>query len=155
MESQILKTLIQQMFKELEPLIAQYPDSPEDWSISQGNVAACIITESGEIFGKVFGEDKLKQRAFFKVAWTKASQVWITGHPTGAYESIVFSGNMNPEDSPIPLPDLIGWEGGQVLKVGENTTLNVGFSGFKGYNDLAIMKLALANALRTLGGNIE
>jgi glc operon protein GlcG len=44
-----------------------------------------MITEDGRIYGKLYGNDKLKQRKFFRVAWLKASQVWITGHKTGEY----------------------------------------------------------------------
>lgn len=142
MEQSKLNLIIQAVFKELEVQIPNYKNSPEDWNISKGNVALCIITEEGAIYGKLFGTDKIKQRQFYKVAWTKASQVWITGHSTGDYEKIVFGGEMNPEDAPIELPDLIGWVGGQPLTLADGTLLSIGFSGFRGFNDIDIVKEA-------------
>ncbi|MET6990663.1 hypothetical protein [Sediminicola arcticus] len=142
MEQGKLNLIIQAVFKEIEVQIPNYKNSPEDWNISEGNVAMCIITEEGAIYGKLFGTDKIRQRQFYKVAWTKASQVWITGHSTGDYEKIVFGGGMDPEDAPIELPDLIGWVGGQPLTLADGTLLSIGFSGFRGFNDIAIVKEA-------------
>ena len=138
-----LDQLIRSIFEEIEKQIPAFKNSPEDWDISQGNVAICIITEEGNVYGKLFGADKLKHRQFFTVAWKKASQVLITGHNTGDYEKIVFGGEMDPEDSPIELPDLIGWVGGQSLQVDDETQLAIGFSGFRGFNDIDIVKRAV------------
>lgn len=143
-----LEKFIRALYKELEQEVLTFKNSPDDWNISQGNVAMCIITEDGKIYGRLFGSDKLKQRGFFNVAWKKASQVWITGHKTGDYEKIVFGGTMDPEDSPIELPDLIGWVGGQPIKVDEETTLAIGFSGFRGFNDIGIVERAVKKILK-------
>jgi len=143
-----LEKFISALYQELEQEVLTFKNSPDDWNISQGNVAMCIITEDGKIYGKLFGSDKLKQRGFFNVAWKKASQVWITGHKTGDYEKIVFGGTMDPEDSPIELPDLIGWVGGQPINVDEETTLAIGFSGFRGFNDIGIVERAVKKILK-------
>jgi glc operon protein GlcG len=150
MKAAELENFINQLFLEIEHKIGGFKDSPDDWNISQGNVAMCIITEEGRIYGKLFGSQKLKQRQFFNVAWKKASQVWITGHKTGDYEKIVFGGTMDPESSPIELPDLIGWVGGQPIKVDEDTTLAIGFSGFRGFNDIGIVEQAVKKILKKL-----
>jgi len=142
-----LEKIINSIFEILEEEISKYQSSPEDWNISEGNVAICIITENGKIYGKLFGTNQLKQRQFFNVAWQKASQVWITGHKTGDYEKIVFGGNMNPEDSPIELPDLIGWVGGQPIQIDSDTQLAVGFSGFRGFNDIEIVQKVVQKVL--------
>ena len=55
---------------------------------------------------------------------------------------------MDPEDSPIELPDLIGWVGGQPIKI-EDTLLSVGFSGFRGFNDLDIVQKAVQKVMLT------
>ncbi|MEA1785520.1 hypothetical protein U1E44_05420 [Arenibacter sp. GZD96] len=144
-----LEQLITEIFEELELLIPTYKSNPEDWQISEGNVAVCIITEQGKVFGKLYGSDKLRQRSFFKIAWHKASQVWITGQKTGVYEQMVFSGKVDPEAySPIELPDLIGWVGGQPIAIDNETQLSIGFSGFRGFNDIAIVQKAIDLVLK-------
>ncbi len=144
MNTTAIDTFVNRLFDEIETRISDFRDSEPDWSISEGNVAICIITDTGKIYGKVYGTEKIKQRGFFKVAYQKASQVWITGYKTGEYESIVFGGDMDPEDSPIELPDLIGWVGGQPIRLDDETQLSIGFSGFRGFNDIAIVKDAVA-----------
>ncbi len=150
MNSIELEHLISSIFQEVEQQIHSYENSPDDWNISEGNVAICMITEDGKIYGKLYGSDKLKQRQFFSVAWKKASQVWITGHSTGDYEKIVFGGGMDPEDAPIELPDLIGWVGGQPIQIDKDTKLAVGFSGFRGFNDIKIVQKAVESALNNI-----
>jgi glc operon protein GlcG len=80
------------------------------------------------------------------VAWTKASQVWLTGVKTGEYERMVFNKEVDENANGIEAPDLIGWEGGQPLVLKDGTVLSVGFSGFRGTTDLEIMVKALAIA---------
>lgn len=138
-----LDEIIAELFTAIESLIPGFKNSPHDWDISQGNVAICILTEDGRVYGKLYGTDKLRQRQSFNVAWKKASQVWITGQKTGDYEKIVFGGTMDPEDSPIELPDLIGWVGGQPITLKDESKLAIGFSGFRGFNDIDIVKKAL------------
>ena len=147
MTSLELESTIAAIFQEIERQIPEYENSPDDWDECQGHVAACIIKEEGKIYGKLFGSDKLKQRQYFSVAWKKASQVWITGMKTEAYEKVVFGGEMDPEDSPIELPDLIGWIGGQPVRIDGETLLSIGFSGFQGVNDLGIVEKAVKAVL--------
>jgi len=149
MNHTVLEKIINSIFEILEEEILNYQNSPEDWNISDGNVAICILTEDGRVYGKLFGTDKIKKRQFFSVAYKKASQVWITGQRTGDYEKIVFGGEMDPEDSPIELPDLIGWMGGQPIKI-EDSQLSVGFSGFRGFNDINIVQKAVQKVLSNL-----
>ena len=142
-----LEKTIYSLFEALEKEIPGFQNSPEDWEICNGNVAICIISEEGKVYGKLFGTDKIEQREIFRIAWQKASQVWITGHNTGDYEKIVFGGTMDPEDAPIELPDLIGWVGGQLIQLDDESRISVGFSGFQGVNDIGIVQTALKKVL--------
>ena len=118
-------------------------ENPEDNCISKGNLAVCIIDEDGLIHGKLFGTDMPRLRQSYKVAWTKASQVLLTGVKTGEYEKMVFNKEVSENANGIEAPDLIGWEGGQPLKMKNGTRFSVGFSGFRGKSDLEIMVKAL------------
>ena len=117
-----------------------------DAEIANGNVAVCIIDEAGMVYGKMFGTNKPRLRQSYKVAWTKASQVWLTGVRTGAYERMVFNREVEENGNGIEAPDLIGWEGGQPLTLADGSALAVGFSGFRGVPDLEIMVKALEKA---------
>lgn len=147
MTIETLKTIIDKMFDSITLQIPDYKDSAPDWSISQGNVAVCIIDDFGNIYGKIWGEDKLKGRKYYDIAYRKASQVWITGYKTNEYEKLVFSDQLNYRDFGIELPDLMGWEGGQPIQLDSETRISCGFSGFKGINDLGIVKKASEEAL--------
>lgn len=138
-----MKTLANELFLAIEKLILVYMNNPADAKISNGNVAVCIIDESGQVHGKMFGTDKPLLRQSFKVAWTKASQVWLTGVKTGEYEKMVFIGEVEENANGIENPDLIGWFGGQPLTLADGRKLSVGFSGFRGTTDLEIMVKAL------------
>jgi len=113
----------------------------EDERIAHGNCAACIIDEDGNVYGRLYGTNKIRARESYRVAWTKASQVWITGLKTGEYEKKFFNNEI--EECGIEAPDLIGWEGGQPLILKSGMKLSVGFSGIRGINDLEIMVKAL------------
>ena len=139
-----MTNLINELFAAIEKLIPVYMAAPADARISNGNVAVCIIDESGIIHGKMFGADKPRLRQSYKVAWTKASQVWLTGIKTGAYERMVFTGEVPENSNGIENPDLIGWEGGQPLTLKDGRKLSAGFSGFRGVSDLEIVAKALA-----------
>lgn len=138
--------VIHRMFDIIEKLIPQYMEDPADKNISNGNVAACIIDEQGVVHGKMFGTNKPRLRQSYKVAWTKASQVWLTGVKTGEYERMVFNKEVGENANGIEAPDLIGWEGGQPLIMKSGAILSVGFSGFRGTTDIEIMVKALAMA---------
>jgi glc operon protein GlcG len=139
-----MTTLADKLFLAIEKLMPVYMNDPVDARISNGNVAVCIIDESGQVYGKMFGADKPRLRQSFRVAWTKASQVWLTGVKTGEYEKMVFNGEVEENANGIENPDLIGWVGGQPLTLADGRKLSVGFSGFRGIVDLEIMVKALA-----------
>lgn len=132
-------TLIAEFFTTLENLIPQFSANPQD-AFADGNVAVCVLDEAGNVYGKIWGTDKVKGRQFFKNAWIKASQVWITGMKTGEYEQKLYNGEFGEEKYGISMPDLIGWEGGQPMILADGTRLSVGFSGFRGMNDLRIVQ---------------
>src|SRR5689334_2339652 len=104
--------MINDLFAALEKLIPGYMSNPIDENIAKGSVAVCIIEENGQVHGKMFGTNKPRLRQCFKVAWTKASQVWLTGIKTGEYERMVFTGEIEENANGIDNPDLIGWIGG-------------------------------------------
>jgi uncharacterized protein GlcG (DUF336 family) len=146
MENKETILLINRLLVAIETLIPLYMEIPADKNISNGNLAVCIIDDQGLVFGKMFGSNKPRMRQSYKVAWTKASQVWLTGVKTGEYEKMVFNKEIGENANGIEAPDLIGWEGGQPLTLKNGTKLSVGFSGFRGVTDLEIMVKALAAA---------
>jgi glc operon protein GlcG len=103
-----LQQTIQGIIQNLSQQIPTYQWSTEDWSKHDGNVAVCIIDEEGNVYGRIWGNDKLKGRKTFDAAYRKAMQVWITGYATGDYEKKVFNGELNHRDYGIDLPELIG-----------------------------------------------
>jgi uncharacterized protein GlcG (DUF336 family) len=131
------------LFATIEKLIPEFSANPND-AFAEGNVAVCVIDEAGNVCGKIWGTNKVKGRQFFKNAWIKASQVWITGMKTGEYEQKLYNGEFGEEKYGISMPDLIGWEGGQPVVLDDGTLLSVGFSGFRGFNDLEIVKMAIS-----------
>jgi uncharacterized protein GlcG (DUF336 family) len=138
-----IHAIIRQMFEAIETLIPGYMNVPEDEAISYGHLAVCVIDEAGQIHGKVFGSLKSRLRQSYKVAWTKASQVWLTGIKTGEYERLVFNKEIGENANGIEAPDLIGWEGGQPVTLKSGYKLAVGFSGFRGTTDIEIVLSAL------------
>lgn len=147
MTNEQLQKIINKMLESISAQIPVYKNSEADWSISAGNVAICIIDDNGNVYGKIWGHDKLKGRKYFDVAYRKASQVWITGYKTGEYEKLVFTDKLNYKDFGIELPDLMGWKGGQPIQLDDETRISCGFSGFKGVNDLAIVDKAVKEAI--------
>lgn len=139
----MIPTEIEQFISNIEALVPEYMAIPEDQAKSKGVASLCINGEDGQVYGKIFGPDKLRGRESFKIAWTKASQVWITGMKTNEYERKVFNGEFDYHTFGIPLPDLIGYEGGQPISLSDGTKLAVGFSGFRGGSDLEIVVRAV------------
>lgn len=138
---------IEELIRKMEELIPNYLSCEEDRNISNGNVAVCIIDEEGTIYGKIFTpNNKIRARESYRVAWIKASQVWLTGMKTGEYEKKIYSGEIEEGVIGISKPDLIGWEGGQPIILSDGTRLSVGFSGFRGISDLEIVQKALGQA---------
>ena len=146
MNNNDMQVIVNAIFVAIEKLIPVYMQVPDDKNISNGNVAVCIIDEDGTVFGRMFGTNKPRLRQSYKVAWTKASQVWLTGVKTGEYERMVFNKEVEENGNGIEAPDLIGWEGGQPLTMKNGKKISVGFSGFRGVTDIEIMVRALAEA---------
>ena len=124
-------------------LVPEYMNIEEDRIKANGNVAICIIDPHGMVYGKMFGEDKIALRERYRVAWMKASQVWITGIKTGEFEKLAFNNQIDEKKFGIKRPDYIGWEGGQPIELADGTLLAVGFSGFRSASDLEIVLKAL------------
>lgn len=137
---------IESIIFEIGELVPHYTSNPDDLSISNGNVAVCIIDEEGVVSGKIFGTNRIRSRESFRVAWIKASQVWITGFKTGEYETLVYSRQIDENVYGVSRPDMIGWEGGQPVTLKDGTKLNIGFSGFRGTSDLEIVVKAIQKA---------
>ncbi len=129
-----------------EKLIPEYLANSEDAAISSGGTAICIIDEDNNVFGKLFGTDKIRCRQCYKIAWIKASQVWITGYKTGEFEKLAYSGQIDENKFGIMRPDYLGWEGGQPVTLKDGTKLSIGFSGFRGTSDIEIVDRAIRNA---------
>jgi uncharacterized protein GlcG (DUF336 family) len=135
--------LIEKIISAIETRLPEYLANEEDRSKTGGNTAVCIIEESGAVHGKMFGTNKIEMRRVLRIAWTKASQVWVTGIRTGEYERLVFTGQVDDKKFGISRPDFIGWEGGQPIVIDGGIKLSVGFSGFRGVSDLEIVKKAV------------
>jgi uncharacterized protein GlcG (DUF336 family) len=145
MTNQNSNTSISQAMMEIEKLIPEYMADPADRDISNGNLAICIIDETGFVHGRMYGTNKPRLRQSYRIAWTKASQVWLTGVRTGEYERLVFTKEVPENANGIEAPDLIGWEGGQPVNLKDGTRLAIGFSGFRGVTDLEIVIRAFKN----------
>lgn len=146
MEKKEFLAALERVYQSIERQIPGYMAFEEDRSIAEGNVAVCIIDANGQVYGRMYGNDSIKRRSFFRIAWIKASQVWITGKPTGKFEELVFAGKLDDKQFGIERPDFIGWEGGQPISLGDEK-LAVGFSGFRGVNDLEIVVNAINEAM--------
>ena len=144
MKSTELADTIERIIEEAEKLIPFYMQNEQDKRIANGNVSVCIIDPEGRVYGRMFGTNKIRARESYRVAWTKASQVYITGMKTGEYEKLAFNNEVDEEKFGIERPDYIGWEGGQPITLSDGTILAAGFSGFRGVVDLEIVVKALA-----------
>jgi uncharacterized protein GlcG (DUF336 family) len=123
--------------------ISTYMNNPDDFGISDGNVALCIVEKDGTVHGKMYGSDLNRKRNSYFYAWKKASQVWITGIPTGEFERMVFNNEINEYAYGINRPDYIGWIGGVPVKLSNGDILAVAFSGFRGETDIQLISDAL------------
>ena len=147
MDSAQQTSIIERIIDGVEKRIPQYLANPVDLKITNGNLAICIIDGSGRIHARMFGTDKIALRRTYGIAWTKASQVWITRIATGQYEKMVFSGEIDPNQFGIQHPDFIGWEGGQPIDLDDTTWIAAGFSGIRGIYDLEIVRKAADEVL--------
>ncbi|MGE5498694.1 MAG: hypothetical protein ACM3Q2_11515, partial [Syntrophothermus sp.] len=100
---------IQELIAKIEELLPKYLECPDDKAVSNGNTAVCIIDDNRNIAGKIFSPNNLiRARESYRVAWIKASQVWLTGMKTGEYEKKIYSGEMDEETIGISKPEIIG-----------------------------------------------
>jgi hypothetical protein len=143
--SKLLET-IRGIIAETGKLVPGYLENEEDRIRSRGGCAICIIDAEGNVYGKMFGTDLIQMRETYRIAWVKASQVHITGYPTGEYERLAFNNEIDESKYKIRRPDFIGWQGGQPLALKDGTRLSAAFSGFRGIMDLEIVTRALAAA---------
>ncbi len=127
-------------------LVPQYMAVEEDRVKANGSVAACIIEASGNIHGRIFGDDKILGRERYRIAWLKASQVWITGMRTGGFDRLAFNGEVDEDKFGIRRLEFIGWEGGQPVTLKDGTIISAGVSGFRSSTDLEIVMKAVAIA---------
>lgn len=136
------KKYAEAIISEAQKFIPEYNARPKD-SFSNGNVSICILDEEGNIYGKIYGTDKIRCRGTYRIAWLKASQVWITGMKTVEFEKKIFNDEIKEEDFGIQAPDFVGWPGGQPIVLKDGTRLSIGFSGFTGASDLEIVLKAV------------
>jgi uncharacterized protein GlcG (DUF336 family) len=143
-DTEQLRNIIKGIINKIGELIPAYIQNEEDKKKANGNVSVCIIDKDGNVYGKMFGgTDKIRGRETYRVAWMKASQVWLTGIKTGEFEKLAFNNQIEEEQFGIKRPDYIGWEGGQPVTLKDGTVLAVGFSGFRSASDLEIVIKAL------------
>ncbi len=150
MNSAQINDKIDLIIKEADKLLLLFLKDPVDRGINGGNVSICIVDAEGQVHGKMWGEDKIKQRNTFLTAWRKASQVWITGLATGKYEELVYTNKIDPSKFGIQKPDFIGWEGGWPASF-DGEDLAVAISGMRGEKDTELVKHAVKNA----GGTVN
>lgn len=142
-ETQPLTQICQQIIEAATKLLPTYLQNHDDMQISKGNVSICIIDENGQVHGCMWGNDKGISRDTYQTAWRKASQVWITGIATGKYEELVYTNQIEWWKFGIMKPDLIGWEGGLPIEIG-NTKLALAVSGMRGESDTEMGLKAVA-----------
>ena len=134
-----------QLIAEVEKLIPACLQNPEDRDNSLGNVTLLIIAQDGQIFGRMFGDNNRTRRGTSRIAWQKATQVWMTHQATGQFEKQVYgAAQADPGRFGLQHPDLIGWEGGLPVVAADGTKLAVAMSGFTGVTDCNIIRQAVA-----------
>ena len=138
-----LENTIAGIINNVENLIPVYMKNEEDHNKAKNGIAICIIDKDGKVYGKMFGTDKIMMRERYRIAWMKASQVWITGIKTGEFEKLAFNNEIDEKQFGIQRPDYIGWEGGQPIILKDGTVLAAAFSGFRSATDLEIVRKAL------------
>ncbi|MDO9542402.1 MAG: heme-binding protein [Kiritimatiellia bacterium] len=140
--------MIDQIVQTAHKLLPMYLADPADRRINNGNVSICIIDKNGQVYGAMWGNDKVTLRYIFQTAWRKASQVWITGIATGKYEELVYTNKIDWAKYGIMKPDLIGWEGGWPVTLAGGIHLAVAVSGMRGEKDTDLV----VKAVTAVGG---
>ena len=130
------------LVEEVTRLFPVFIEDTIDRKQSGGNAAVAVIEPSGQIYGRIFGDDKSRGRAFFNLACRKLIQVWSTGYATGHFEKLVYAGQLDECHFGVNRPDFIGWEGGVPFELADGTLLAAAFSGFRGIKDIEILTRA-------------
>lgn len=131
---------------EVERLLPDVLDAPEEFKIANGNCVLCVMNAAGDSVVRMYGgSNPARQRQVAQVATKKALQVWRTGYATGDYEKRVYNGELDTESFGIPHPEFIGWLGGLEAKTNTGERLIVAFSGVRGEQDQGILRRAAAN----------
>lgn len=144
MEQTQSNSQIESFIAAVERLLPGFLANPADKAISDGNVALMIIDEGGRIYGRMFGSDRIRQRGTCRIAWQKATQVWLTNIATGRFEELVYSKQLDPSPFGIMNPDFVGWEGGLPATFADGSKLALACSGMRGENDCEILRQAAA-----------
>ncbi len=139
------QTLSNSIADEVGRLLPQILSVPEDLNIGNGNCVLCIMNAAGDTVLRMYGDNPIRQRQTAQIATKKALQVWLTGYATGAYEKLVYNGDIDPEQFGIPHPEFIGWLGGFEAKTNNGERLILAFSGVRGEQDQGILRLAAEN----------
>lgn len=142
MNRQEFQILCNNIADEIEKLLPQYLQNPEDASISRGGSALAILNAKGEAYGRMYGDKPARQRECAQTAWKKANQVWLTGYATGQFETLVYSQQIDENQFGLSRPEYIGWIGGVEAKAISGERLILAFSGMRGEQDVAILKEA-------------
>ncbi len=143
MQPFLLFEFSQLFFSHMEELLPEFLADPTDKAIADGNVVCLIMDSSGNLIGKQWGDDPVKQRLSSHVAWSKVQQVHLTNEPTYVYEQKVYRNELKWWEYGIPLPELIGWEGGLPIQLPNGINLSIAFSGFRGDKDCEIIRKAI------------
>ena len=135
---------IHSLIRAIESLVPKYLQIPEDFQIAEGNMALYILDADGNMYGKMFGSDRAKQRISGKVAWYKVNQVWLTHKPTGVYEQLVYNNQVNWWEFGVPKNEFIGWEGGMPAELVDGSQIAIALSGLRGDKDCEVIREAAA-----------
>ncbi len=139
------QNLCNQISDEVERLLPDFLQNPDDFKIAKGNCALAILNAQGESCGRMFGDFPPKQRECAQIAWKKANQVWLTSYSTGQFETLVYSKQIDETRFGLARPEYIGWIGGVEAKTTEGDRLILAFSGMRGEQDVGILKKAAEN----------
>jgi len=133
-----------QLIAEVEELIPACMQNPVDHDNRLCNGTLLIIAQDGQIFGRMFGDNNRTRRGTSRIAWQKATQVWMTHQATGQFEKQVYGpANADPGQFGLQHPDLIGWEGGLPIVATDGTKFAAAVSGFSGKTDCQIIRDAV------------
>jgi hypothetical protein len=140
------KQQVEDFVAAVEKLLPGFLADPADGAISGGNCALLVIDDAGRTYGRIFGTDRARARGFSRIAWQKATQVWITGIATGRFEELVYSKQLDPSPFGIMNPDFVGWLGGLPGTLADGGKVALAFSGMRGQNDAEIVRRAATEA---------